>query len=285
MTPAPSSMGCFGRILPSARLAATLVSPPSPAATRPLLLFPRAKAAGRRADLAARGQAQGIMASAATTSGGAAAMSRRGRPAPHAPVCSAPPPPAAREARHGAPLPRGLLLPSSLSAVTAGCGACRSGDTCRCKARDAGRGRDNLQCRYRVTGEHGVQCKLLSPHAALQSHTYINYDSFNIIVAAANFLYSLGMLLEFAAFFWLCVKQPGLTRPFRVPARLLAAVVLCLVPSAFLVFVMAIAGRKVYAISAAFTAACAGNRWMVKLTLVCGYLLVGSARILFTLRS
>jgi hypothetical protein len=49
MTPAPSSMGCFGRILPSARLAATLVSPPSRLSYR--------EAAGRRANLAAHGQA------------------------------------------------------------------------------------------------------------------------------------------------------------------------------------------------------------------------------------
>ena len=82
----------------------------------------------------------------------------------------------------------------------------------------------------------------------------MSFFSFDIIVAAANFLYSLGMLLEFAAFVWLRVKHPGLTRPYRVLARLPAAVVLCLIPSAFLVFVMAIAGWKVYAISAAFTA-------------------------------
>jgi hypothetical protein len=81
----------------------------------------------------------------------------------------------------------------------------------------------------------------------------MSFFSFDIIVAAANFVYSLGMLLEFTAFVWLCVKQPG-PRPYIVPARLPAAVVLCLVPSAFLVFVMAIAGWKVYAISAAFTA-------------------------------
>lgn len=83
----------------------------------------------------------------------------------------------------------------------------------------------------------------------------MSFLSFNSIVAAANFLYSLGMLLEFAAFVWLRVKRPAMPRPYRVPARLPAAVALCLVPSAFLVFVMAIAGWKVYAISAAFTAA------------------------------
>ena len=87
----------------------------------------------------------------------------------------------------------------------------------------------------------------------------MSFFSFDIIVAAANFLYSLGMLLEFAAFVWLRVKQPGLTRPYRVPPHLPAALVLCLVPSAFLVFVMAIAWWKVYAISATFMAAYAGS--------------------------
>jgi hypothetical protein len=47
------------------------------------------------------------------------------------------------------------------SAVTAGRGAGRSGDTFyRCKARDAERGRDFLPCRYRVTDERGVRCQL-----------------------------------------------------------------------------------------------------------------------------
>ncbi|KAL6593758.1 hypothetical protein ACP70R_048659 [Stipagrostis hirtigluma subsp. patula] len=91
----------------------------------------------------------------------------------------------------------------------------------------------------------------------------MSFFSFNSIVAAANFLYSLGMLLEFAAFIWLRIKRPELARPYRVPTRLPGAVALCLVPSAFLVFVMAIAGWKVYAISAAFTAAGVGVYYLM----------------------
>ncbi|RLN42455.1 putative polyamine transporter [Panicum miliaceum] len=93
----------------------------------------------------------------------------------------------------------------------------------------------------------------------------MSFFSFNSIVAAANFLYSLGMLLEFAAFIWLRARRPDLPRPYRVPARLPGAVALCLVPSAFLVFVMAIAGWKVYAISAAFTAAGVGVYYLMRL--------------------
>ncbi|KAF8728818.1 hypothetical protein HU200_018101 [Digitaria exilis] len=92
----------------------------------------------------------------------------------------------------------------------------------------------------------------------------MSFFSFNNIVAAANFLYSLGMLLEFAAFIWLRVKRPDLSRPYRIPMRLPGAVALCLVPSAFLVFVMAIAGWKVYAISAAFTAAGVGVYYLMR---------------------
>ncbi|RWW35458.1 hypothetical protein BHE74_00059608 [Ensete ventricosum] len=82
----------------------------------------------------------------------------------------------------------------------------------------------------------------------------ISFMSFNDIINSANFLYSLGMLMEFAAFLWLRKKEPNLKRPYRVPMRLPGLVLLCLVPSAFLIFVMAIASWKVFAIGAGLTA-------------------------------
>ncbi|THU64987.1 hypothetical protein C4D60_Mb01t32350 [Musa balbisiana] len=82
----------------------------------------------------------------------------------------------------------------------------------------------------------------------------ISFMSFNDIINSANFLYSLGMLMEFAAFLWLRKKEPNLKRPYRVPMRLPGLVLLCLVPSAFLIFVMAIASWKVLAICAGLTA-------------------------------
>ncbi|TVU46834.1 hypothetical protein EJB05_06405 [Eragrostis curvula] len=100
----------------------------------------------------------------------------------------------------------------------------------------------------------------------------MSFFSFNSIVAAANFLYSLGMLLEFAAFIWLRIKRPDMARPYRVPTRLVGAVALCLVPSAFLVFVMAIAGWKVYVISAAFTAAGLGVYYLMRFCKAKGWL-------------
>ncbi|CAL9075311.1 unnamed protein product [Musa textilis] len=82
----------------------------------------------------------------------------------------------------------------------------------------------------------------------------ISFMSFNDIINSANFLYSLGMLMEFAAFLWLRKNEPNLKRPYRVPMRLPGLVLLCLVPSAFLIFVMAIASWKVFAICGGLTA-------------------------------
>ncbi|KAG6502531.1 probable polyamine transporter At3g13620 [Zingiber officinale] len=82
----------------------------------------------------------------------------------------------------------------------------------------------------------------------------LSFMTFNDIINSANFLYALGMLMEFAAFLWLRRKQPDLKRPYRVPLSFPFLVILCLVPSAFLLFVMAIAGWKVYALCAGMTA-------------------------------
>ncbi|EMS66142.1 hypothetical protein TRIUR3_02859 [Triticum urartu] len=104
----------------------------------------------------------------------------------------------------------------------------------------------------------------------------MSFFSFNNIVTAANFLYSLGMLLEFATFIWLRIKRPEMSRPYRVPLRLPGIVVLCLVPSGFLVFVMAIAGWKAYAISAIFTAAGLGIYYLMKFCNARGFLKFGT---------
>ncbi|KAF0912006.1 hypothetical protein E2562_012814 [Oryza meyeriana var. granulata] len=108
----------------------------------------------------------------------------------------------------------------------------------------------------------------------------MSFTSFNTIVASANFLYSLGMLLEFAAFVWLRAKKPGMPRPYAVPLRRLPAIVaLCLVPSGFLVFVMAIAGWKVYAISAVFTVAGVAVYYLMDLCKAKGWLKFSAAAV------
>ncbi|KAL2505997.1 putative polyamine transporter [Abeliophyllum distichum] len=60
------------------------------------------------------------------------------------------------------------------------------------------------------------------------------------IISAANYLYSLGMLLEFASFLWLRRKFSIMKRPYRVPFKLSALVPMRLIPTGFLVVKMAI---------------------------------------------
>lgn len=82
----------------------------------------------------------------------------------------------------------------------------------------------------------------------------ISFMNFDDIISSANFLYSLGMLMEFAAFLWLRRKEPNLQRPYRVPMRLPGLVLLCFVPSSFLLVVMGIATWLVFVIGAGLTA-------------------------------
>jgi amino acid transporter len=82
----------------------------------------------------------------------------------------------------------------------------------------------------------------------------ISFLPFEDIVATANILYSLGMLLEFATFLWLRVKYPDLKRPYRVPLGIPGLIVMCLFPSVLLGYVIALASRRVLALSAVLTA-------------------------------
>ncbi|XP_016509423.1 putative polyamine transporter At3g13620 [Nicotiana tabacum] len=81
----------------------------------------------------------------------------------------------------------------------------------------------------------------------------MSYMDFQDIISSANFLYSLGMLLEFASFLWLRRKFPLIKRPYRVPMKLPLLVIMCLIPCGFLVFIMAIATKLVYLISGLMT--------------------------------
>ncbi|KAF5205442.1 Polyamine transporter rmv1 [Thalictrum thalictroides] len=69
----------------------------------------------------------------------------------------------------------------------------------------------------------------------------VSYLDFTIIISSANFLYSLGMLLEFASFIWLRNKYPKLKRPYKVPGGIPVLICICLVPTAFIIFMMVIA--------------------------------------------
>ncbi|XP_051132357.1 probable polyamine transporter At3g13620 [Andrographis paniculata] len=78
---------------------------------------------------------------------------------------------------------------------------------------------------------------------------------FSDIISCVNFLYSLGMLLEFASFLRLRQSMAGVERPYKVPAGMRGLVVMCLVPSVFLVYVLAVGNGTVYLVSSLLTAA------------------------------
>lgn len=92
----------------------------------------------------------------------------------------------------------------------------------------------------------------------------VSYMDFESIVASANFLYSLGMLLEFAAFIWLRMKKPQLKRPYRVPMKLPGLVIMCLIPSGFLVVIMVVATKIVYLVSGLMTLGSIGWYFFMK---------------------
>ncbi|KAK4441035.1 putative polyamine transporter [Sesamum alatum] len=100
----------------------------------------------------------------------------------------------------------------------------------------------------------------------------VSYMSYTDIVASANFLYSLGMLLEFSSFLWLRWKSPQIRRPYRVPLRIPALIIMCLVPSCFLVFIMAIATKTVYMVSGLMTLGGIGWFFLMKFCKSKGFL-------------
>ncbi|KAL5707672.1 hypothetical protein ACHQM5_018544 [Ranunculus cassubicifolius] len=83
----------------------------------------------------------------------------------------------------------------------------------------------------------------------------VSYMDFTDIISSANFLYSLSMLLEFATFLWLRKNRPNLKRPYKVPLRMPALIVMCLIPTGVLIFVMTITTKMVFIIGASLTMA------------------------------
>lgn len=77
----------------------------------------------------------------------------------------------------------------------------------------------------------------------------LTWMTFQEILEFLNFLYSVGMLLEFAAFISLRIKKPDLHRPYKVPLQTLGAALLCLPPAVLLVLVMCLASWKTFLVS------------------------------------
>ncbi|PON42949.1 Amino acid/polyamine transporter [Trema orientale] len=76
---------------------------------------------------------------------------------------------------------------------------------------------------------------------------------FTNLRVCVNFLYSLGMFLEFGSFVYLRVKFPKAARPFKVPIGLNGLIGMCSVPSIFLLYVLCVATGPVYLVSFVLT--------------------------------
>lgn len=78
---------------------------------------------------------------------------------------------------------------------------------------------------------------------------FLSWMSFQEILEFLNFLYAIGMLLEFAAFIKLRIKKPDLHRPYKVPLQTFGVTMLCLPPAVLLVLVMCLASLRTFIVS------------------------------------
>ncbi|KAF7809424.1 putative polyamine transporter [Senna tora] len=77
----------------------------------------------------------------------------------------------------------------------------------------------------------------------------LSWLSFEEIVAAENFLYCFGMILEFCAFILLRIKNPNASRPYKIPGGTAGAILMCVPPTILICVVLAFSSLKVMVIS------------------------------------
>ncbi|KAL6180912.1 hypothetical protein ACLB2K_047570 [Fragaria x ananassa] len=77
----------------------------------------------------------------------------------------------------------------------------------------------------------------------------LSWLSFQEIVAAENFLYCVGMILEFIAFIRLRMKYPAASRPYKIPIGTVGAVLLCTPPTLLIGVVLSLSQLKVVVVS------------------------------------
>ncbi|KAL8170539.1 hypothetical protein V2J09_022343 [Rumex salicifolius] len=77
----------------------------------------------------------------------------------------------------------------------------------------------------------------------------LSWLRFDEIVAAENFLYCFGMILEFIAFVTLRVKQPNAPRPYKIPVGTVGSVLICVPPTILICVVLALSTVKVMVVS------------------------------------
>jgi amino acid transporter len=73
--------------------------------------------------------------------------------------------------------------------------------------------------------------------------------SFQEIVAAENFLYCFGMIMEFIAFVKLRMKYPAASRPYKIPIGTYGAILMCIPPTLLICVVVVLAPLKVMVMS------------------------------------
>ncbi|GKB72870.1 amino acid permease-like protein [Tanacetum coccineum] len=73
--------------------------------------------------------------------------------------------------------------------------------------------------------------------------------TFQKIVAAENFLYCFGMILELIAFVRLRMKYPAVSRPYKIPVGTIGAVLMCVPPTILICVVLALSTFKVMGLS------------------------------------
>ncbi|XP_002510495.2 probable polyamine transporter At1g31830 [Ricinus communis] len=108
--------------------------------------------------------------------------------------------------------------------------------------------------------EHGMLPELFAkrsrygtPHAGIlfsaSGVILLSWLSFQEIVAAENFLYCFGMIMEFIAFVKLRLHNPEAPRPYKIPVGTAGAILMCIPPTLLILVVLALASLKVMAIS------------------------------------
>ncbi|XP_078162686.1 polyamine transporter PUT1-like isoform X2 [Carex rostrata] len=84
----------------------------------------------------------------------------------------------------------------------------------------------------------------------------LSWLSFQEIVAAENFLYCFGMILEFIAFIVLRVRHPNARRPYKIPFGTVGCVLMLIPPTVLIMVVLVLSSLKVAVIS--LVAVCIG---------------------------
>lgn len=77
----------------------------------------------------------------------------------------------------------------------------------------------------------------------------LSWMSFQDIIAAENFLYCFGMILEFIAFVRLRMKYPAASRPYKIPLGTVGCVVMCVPPTILICIVLLLSSLKVAVVS------------------------------------